>query len=68
MIVIQDTTGITIKKTIDDANHVRIGVTQTVLWVDGVRRNVRDNHKPHCEFTVNELNDLLCELRRLTNG
>lgn len=64
MIVLTDTTGITVKRRIQDRNHVRIGVTETALWYDGTRRSVRDNHKPHCEFTLNELQDLLNEVPR----
>ena len=65
MIVITDTTGITVKSTIDDTDHVRIGTTQTACWVDGTRRNIREIGKPHCEFTINELMDLLVELEYL---
>lgn len=62
MLIIQDTTGITIKRRIQDSNHVRIGVTQTAMWLMGARRFVRENGKPHCEFTLNECEDLLKEM------
>lgn len=62
MVIIRDTTGITIKHTIDAMDHVRIGVTQTTLWKDRYRRSVRDNVKPHGEFTLYECQDLLDEL------
>jgi hypothetical protein len=67
-IIMRDTTGITIKRTIQSENHVRIGVFDIVLWVDGVRRNVRKIGKPHNEFTINECSDLLEELDRLERG
>ena len=69
MICITDSTGITLKHTIDDSDHVRIGILQISLWVDGIRRSVRNigeqYGKPGCEFTLNELSDLLSELREL---
>lgn len=37
MIILVDTTGITAKHTINDEDHVRVGVTQISLWVDGGR-------------------------------
>lgn len=69
MICITDSTGITLKHRIDDENHVRIGILQIALWVDGTRRSIRNigerYGKPGCEFTLNELSDLLAELREL---
>jgi hypothetical protein len=69
VIIITDSTGITLKNSIDDSNHVRIGITQISIWVDGTRRNVREigerYGKPWCEFTINELEDLLGELWEL---
>lgn len=69
MIVITDSTGVTIKKRINDSDHVRIGITQIALWVDGTRRAVRDigerYGKPRCELTLNELSDLLAKLEEL---
>jgi len=69
MLIIRDTTGLTIKRTIQSANHVRVGTTQAALWVDGVRRAVRDigarYGKPGCEFTINDCNDLLEEMEYL---
>jgi hypothetical protein len=65
MIVMRDTTGITVKRVIQDENHVRIGVTVTTMWVDGKARTIRTIGKPHDEHTLNELSDLLLELERL---
>lgn len=62
MIILKDTTGIIVKRRIQDVNHVRIGVCTTALWFDDCRRSIRNNHKPHCEFTINELQDLLNEI------
>jgi hypothetical protein len=67
-IILRDGTGITIKRTIQSANHVRIGPLQTFLWVDGDRRSVRENTKPHVEFTINDCTDLLAELDRAERG
>ena len=65
MIILIDTTGITVKGAIGDEDHVRIGVTQTALHVDGVRRAIRDNTKPHVELTINDLVDLHEEVQRM---
>lgn len=62
MIILTDTTGITVKRRIQDIDHVRIGVLTTALYFDNYRRSIRKNHKPHCEFTLNELQDLLNEI------
>lgn len=62
MIIIPDTTGITIKRRIGDADHVRVGILQTALWIDGVRRFIRNNKKPSVELTINECRDLMEEL------
>ncbi len=64
MIIIRDNAGVTIKRRIQGANHVRISVTQTAIWVDGVRRAVRNNGKPYGEFDINECTVLLEELER----
>jgi hypothetical protein len=66
MLILTDNTGVTIKRTIQSVNYARIGVTQTALWVDGVRRAVRDNWNPHCEFTINDCADLLAELETIS--
>ena len=69
MIVLTDSTGVTVKSTVNNADHVRIGITQISLWVNGTRRSVRNigerYGKPGCEFTLNELSDLLSELRHV---
>jgi hypothetical protein len=62
MIVLTDSSGLTIKRRIQDVNYVRVGILQTALWVDGVRRKVRDVGKPGCEYTLNDCSDLLAEL------
>ncbi len=62
MLIIRDDTGVMIKRRIQDTNHVWIGVTQTTIWIDGVKRFVRDNTKPYGEFNINDCADLLEEL------
>lgn len=65
MLVLYDTTGITVKHRIQDYDHVRIGVLQTSIWKSGRRRNIRDNQKPHVEHDGNDFADLLAEMDRL---
>ena len=65
MLIIRGNTGITIKRRIQDENHVRIGVFQTALWVHGGRRAVRVNTKPSGEYSINDCSDLLEELEYL---
>jgi len=65
MLVITDTTGITVKNTIDDADHVRLGVTLITFWVNGEKRTQSVMSKPHAEHSVNELQDMLSELNVL---
>ena len=65
MLIIRDTTGVTIKRTIQSMNHVRIGVLQVAFWVNGVRQFVRDIGKPHGEFDINDCADLLEVLEHL---
>jgi len=65
MLILPDTTGLTIKRKIQDANHVRVGITQTALWVDGVRRSVRENRIVWVELTINDCSDLLEEMEYL---
>jgi len=62
MLILTDGTGVTIKQTVQSEDHVRVGVTQTAMWVHGVRRAVRNNAKPHCELSLNDCQDLLDEL------
>ena len=64
MIVLYDTTGITIRGHMNTSDHVRIGVTQITLWKHGIGRH-RPIDKPHVEFNGNDFNDLLTELERL---
>jgi hypothetical protein len=68
MLIIRDTTGVTIKRAITDADHVRIGVLQTILWRGGAARGVRATGKPHGEFDLNDCEDLLAELESLPSG
>ena len=65
MLIMIDNTGITIKENVQSEDHVRIGVLTTALWTGGVRRGIRDNHKPHVEFSINDCNNLLTELLAL---
>jgi len=65
MLIIRDTMGITIKRSVENENHVRIGVFQIALWVHGERRCVRVIGKPHSEFDINDCSDLLEELENL---
>lgn len=65
MVIMRDTTGITVKRTINDTDHVRIGIFQISLWKNGVRRSIRDLTRPHSEVTMNECQDLLSELERM---
>jgi len=65
MLIMRDSTGVTIKRFVTAADHVRIGVCQTALWKGGVVRGVRDVGKPHGEFDINDCADLLAELESL---
>lgn len=65
MLILPDTTGITIKRTIQSEDYVRVGIFQSALWVGGVRRSVRILTKPSVEFTINDCSDLLEELECL---
>jgi hypothetical protein len=65
MLIIRDTTGVTIKRSIQTADHVRIGVLRITLWRGGVARGVRDIGKPHGDFDINDCADLLTELENL---
>ena len=71
MMIFQDTTGVTIKQTIQSENHVRISTFETCMWIDGVRRSVRNmpfGRKPYVEYTINDCADLLAELHRLEDN
>ena len=65
MIILRDTTGVTVKRRIQDLNHVRFGVTQRAFWSDGVRRCVSDMPKPHGELTIDDCIDALVAMERL---
>jgi hypothetical protein len=68
MLIIRDTTGVTIKRSIQTADHVRIGVLEITLWRGGVARGVRSVGRPHGEFDLNDCEDLLAELENLPGG
>ena len=67
MLIYRDTTGITVKRTIDTADHVRVGILGEVrLWKRETSRHlVTYPKKPHDSYTVGELGDLLAQLERL---
>lgn len=65
MLILPDTAGITIKRTIQSENYVRIGIFETSLCVDGIRRSVRLLPKSSVEFTIGDCTDLLEELESL---
>lgn len=67
MIVLRDTTGFTIKRTIDSLSHIRVGVLQIRFFSKDSDRTVRARKigKPHNEFTLNEIQDLLEELEKI---
>lgn len=64
MLIIRDTTGVTVKRRIQDCDHVRFGVTEACEWVNGIRRNVRPMPKPHGEITIDECKDALEQMER----
>lgn len=60
MIIIRDANGITVKYK-DSLDSIRIGVMLTyVTGIDGERKILHTNHKPHNEYTIGELESLLC--------
>ena len=65
MVILRDGCGMTIKATIGDTDHVRIGIFQTALWRGGVSRQIRNNRKPPGEISINDCMDLLGELESL---
>jgi len=68
MLIMTDRTGVTIKESAQSEAYVRIGVFTTALWIEGIRRSVRDNRKPHAEYSINDCADLLSELLALVGG
>ena len=68
MLIIRDTTGVTIKRTMTNEDHVRIGVLRTILWRGGIARGIRVIGKPHDEFDINDCAELLAELERLPSA
>lgn len=59
MIIKRDGCGITLKHSENSVDLVRIGVTLIVSETDGVVRRISDTYKPHDDYTVKELSDLL---------
>ena len=62
MLILPTSNSVTVKRNIQSSNYVRIGMFETYLWVDGLRRSVRNNAMPCNEFTINDCIDLLGEL------
>lgn len=60
MIVQRDTTGVTVRTHTEAPFAVRLGPTRITFEIPGPFR-FRDLRKPHDEFTLNELRDLLDE-------
>lgn len=72
MIIIEQSDGIVIKRTIDTANSVRIDKDGGIaFWgqptppYDGMRVGFRKAAKPFCEFDINECRDLLADLDKM---
>jgi len=66
MIVLEEHPGgpIVVKRAVDNPDHVRIGILSVTLCKDGVLRK-RKLKCPPCEYTVNDIRDLLDELEQL---
>jgi len=64
MIILTDTTGITVKQQIQDIPHVRLGVHGGLYFFSDSLTSafIRKLDKPAVEYTVNELHDLLVEM------
>ena len=68
MLIIRNATGVTIKRSIQTGDLVRIGVLQITLWRDGVARRVKSIGKPHGEFSIDDCAKLLAELESLPDA
>lgn len=64
MIITIDTVGVTVKRHVNAADHVRLGVFKIALWKNGNGRP-RDIGKPALEHTLLELRGLLEEMENL---
>ena len=62
MIILELSDGITIKRTIDTVEHVRIDKDGYISFWGETRLAHRKTEKPYCEFDINECRDLLKEL------
>ena len=67
MLIIRNATGVTIKRSIQTKDLVRIGVLQTTLWRDGIARRIKGIGKPHDEFSIGDCAELLAELESLSS-
>jgi len=65
MLIIRDATGVTIKRSVQTKDFVRIGALQTTLWRGGIARRVKSIGKPHGEFSIDDCAKLLAELESL---
>lgn len=66
MIILRDSIGsLTIKRKIDDADHVRLGIFEVRHWIDGEPRRIAKMTKPPGEFSIDELGDMYDELLEL---
>ena len=63
MIILPDTTGLTIKSTIQDENHVRLDNNNVRFWVCGSCQEVEGLDKPWTEQSINDCHDYLTRLR-----
>lgn len=61
MLIIRDNMGVTIKRRIQDVNHIRIVATQAALFIDGIPRAWKIE-KPSGEFSLDDCAELLDEL------
>ena len=65
MIILTDTSGLTIKEIIQENDHVRINETGMSFWVNDERQRVTTLDKPYVELTLNDFQDALDEMREL---
>jgi hypothetical protein len=68
MIILTDTTGITIKRCIDDTQYVRLSLFHIRFFnfpsYEGCMKEL-PLEKPHNEFSISEMEELLNKLERL---
>jgi hypothetical protein len=65
MLIHYDTTGLTVKRSLDTAEHVRLGVTEINIFKNDRRYRIGPMMKPHDQYTVGELGDLLARMERI---